>query len=194
MLPRVVAFQLATLISLAAAASGQAGTTAKLIGGGEVSIVRDAEVWRVTVTGPGAGLASLCLADDSRVRILHASAAVGEGVYERSAEAWALKSDFEFALRDTPEGPPPASERHDYLKTKGWVANADNTGTRPREFVIRAAESPALLGVTFLTTSEPMAVSYWPEVMDDDCRAMKVAQGFLPSTARFRPERWHPLK
>jgi hypothetical protein len=30
--------------------------------------------------------------------------------------------------------------------------------------------------------------------MDDDCRAKKVAQGYLDPTAQFHPERWHPLK
>jgi hypothetical protein len=147
----------------------------------------------VTVTGPRAGLASLCLAEGSRVRILHASAAVGEGVYERAGEEWKLTSGFDFKLRDTKKGPPSDAERRDYLAAIGWVANADNSGERPREFVIGPSANPRFLGVTFLATSEPMAVSYWPPSMDDGCREMKVAQGYLAPTARFRPERWHPL-
>ena len=190
---RIGLASIAIAASFTAAASDSA-VTSKLTGGGEVSIVRDAEVWRVTVTGPNAGLASLCLADETSVRILHASAAVGEGVYERSGDTWALESGFDFKLRDKPKNPKADAERDSFFKTKGWVANADNSGTQPREFVIRASEGPRFLGVTFFTTSEPMAVSYWPESMDDDCRAMKVAQGYLDPTARFRPERWHRLE
>ena len=192
MLRNIIAGCIALLVSFAATASDPV-VASKLIGGGDVSIVRDAAAWRVTVTGPGAGLASLCLADESGVRILHASAAVGEGVYERTEGGWALKSGFSWKLRDTAKGPPPETERSEFFSSKGWVANADNTGTRPREFVLRASEGVRFLGVTFLTTSEPMAVSYWPEGMDDDCRALKVAQGFLAPAAQFRPEHWHPL-
>ena len=181
------------LASLGTAASAEP-VTSKLVGGGEVSIVRDAEVWRVTVTGPKAGLASLCLADQKGVRILHASAAVGEGLYARSGDTWALESGFDFKLRDKPKTPKSDAERDAFFETKGWLANADNSGTQPRTFIIRHSEAPRWLGVTFFTTSEPMAVSYWPETMDDDCRAKKVAQGYLDPTAQFHPERWHPLK
>ena len=193
MLRNIVMGPIAILVSLAAAASDPP-LTSKLVGGGEVSIVRDAEVWRVTVTGPAAGLASLCLADESGVRILHASAAVGEGLYERSGDTWALESGFDFKLRDKPKNPKADAERDAFFKSKGWLANADNSGTRPREFVIRQSDKPRWLGVTFFTTSEPMAVSYWPEAMDDDCRAKKVAQGYLDPTAQFHPERWHRLE
>ena len=181
------------LASSALPASDPAATS-KMVGGGEVSIVRDADVWRVTVVGPSAGLASLCLADESGVRILHASAAVGEGLYERSGDTWALASGFDFKLRDKPKTPKADEEREIFFKSRGWIANADNSGKQPREFVIRASESVRSLGVTFMTTSEPLAVSYWPEAMDDDCRALKVAQGYLSPTAQFRPEHWHPLK
>lgn len=69
----------------AAALAAQAPNPAAMIGGGEVSILRTGDELHVVVTGPKAGLASLCVADDSRVRILHASAAVGEAIYERAA-------------------------------------------------------------------------------------------------------------
>ena len=165
-----------------------------MIGGGEVTIARDGDNWRVTVTGPRAGLASLCLAEGPRVRILHASAAVGEAVYERSGDEWKLVSGFAFKLRDTRKGPAPTdADRREYLTAMGWVANADNSGERPREFIIRPSALPRFLGVTFLSTSDPIALSHWPASMDDGCREIKVAQGFLPPTTQFRPERWHSL-
>jgi hypothetical protein len=168
---------------------------APMTGGGDVTITPDGDLWRVTVTGPRAGLASLCLAEGSRVRILHASAAVGEAVYERAGDEWKLVSGFEFKLRDSRKGPAPTdAERRDYLAAMGWVANADNSGESPRAFIIRSSRSPQFLGVTFLATSEPMTVSHWPASMDDGCREIKIAQGYLPPTARFQPERWHPLR
>jgi hypothetical protein len=169
--------------------------TAPMTGGGDVTITRDGEVWRVTVTGPRASLASLCPAEGNRVRILHASAAVGEAVYERAGDEWKLVSGFDFKLRDTRKGPAPTdAERRDYLAATGWVANADSSGERPRAFIIQSSRAPQFLGVTFLATSDPMTVSHWPASLDDGCREIKVAQGYLPPTARFRPESWHPLR
>src|SRR5687768_2738866 len=99
------------LVAVALTAGGvQIATTlpekAPLTGGGEVTLRRDGEYLRVSVTGPRAGLASLCVGDDSRVRILHASAAVGEAVYERDGERWTLKSGFDWKLRDSASGGP----------------------------------------------------------------------------------------
>src|SRR5687768_14606436 len=42
----------------------------RMIGGGEVMLRQERDVLFVTVTGPRAGLASLCIGDESRVRIL----------------------------------------------------------------------------------------------------------------------------
>ena len=140
------------------------------------------------------GLASLCMGDESRVRILHASAAVGEALYERSGEQWILKSKFEFKLRDARTGPPSEADRSQYLATMGWVANASRTGDVARTFTVHLAERIRYLGVTYLATDEPMALSHWPASMDDGCREMKVAQGYLPDTAQFRPAGWHRIK
>ena len=165
-----------------------------LTGGGEVTLREQHGELLVGVTGPRAGLASLCVADDTRVRILHASAAVGEAVYERAGDTWALKTKFEFKLRDGRTGPPTEQDRSDYFSSMGWVANASRTGDGKREFRIRLTDAIRFLGVTFFTTNEPMAVSHWPPSMDDDCRAVRIAQGYLPETAVFRPASWHRVR
>ncbi len=188
----VVVVALACLGSPALAQAPAAPT--RMIGGGDVTLRQDGDDLHVTVTGPRAGLASLCVGDESRVRILHASAAVGEAVYERSGQQWALKSKFEFKLRDTRTGPPPEAERNQYLSSMGWVANASRTGDPVRAFTVRLAERIRFVGVTYLATDEPMAMSHWPAAMDDDCRAMPVAQGYLPETAQFRPASWHRIR
>lgn len=166
----------------------------EMAGGGTVSLRRDGDRLLVTVTGPGAGLASLCLGDESRVRILHASAAIGQATYEKSGASWALSERFVFTLRETRTGPPPDADQRAYFDATGWVANANNAGTAPREFAIRVDPRARFLGVAFYTTSGPGTVSYWPPTMSDDCAAVKVAQGFLPATASFRPDTWYPVR
>ena len=183
------------MIRLATAAIAQLPSGVQpLAGGGDVIVRAEPGALHVTVTGPRAGLASLCVADDTTVRILHASAAVGEALYERSDDTWVLKSKFDFKLRESRTGPPTEQERNEYFSAMGWVANASRTGDVKREFRIRLSDAVRFLGVTFFTTSEPMAVSHWPAAMEDDCRAVRVAQGYLPETAQFRPATWHRVK
>ena len=191
----VLPIVIAAIACIASPAGAQRPTAPlPMIGGGELMLRQDGDGLRVTVTGPRAGLASLCVGDESRVRILHASAAVGEATYERSGERWVLKSGFEFKLRDTRTGPPSEADRAQYLSTMGWVANASRAGDPVRIFTVHLSERIRFVGITFLTTDEPMAVSYWPASMDDDCRAMKIAQGYLPDSARFRPAGWHRIQ
>jgi hypothetical protein len=188
---RIVSAVGAALVSMASVMAQNAPVSSELTGGGSVSIRRDGQNLLVTVTGPRAGLASLCLGDESRVRILHASAALAEAVYDKAGSEWTLSSGFgEFALRETRTGPPSDEARRTYFDAKGWIANASNAGTVPREFRIRLDPRSRFLGVTFYVTAGQETLSYWPGTINDDCRAVKVAQGFLPTTAQFSPSTW----
>jgi hypothetical protein len=162
-------------------------------GGGELTRTRDADTMLITIAGPRPGLAHLCVADDTRVRILHASAAVGEAVYERDGESWRLKSGFDFKLRDRRDALPSAADKQTFLSATGWLANADNSGKAPREFSLRLTPGLRSVAAAFLAIDEPMAVSHWPATVADDCIALKMVQGYLPPQARFNPSTWHRL-
>lgn len=165
-----------------------------LTGGGELYLLAQGDLLYVGIRGSKPGLASLCVASGDRVRILHASAAVGEGGYVKDGASWAKRTDFEFALRDSPRGGgPTAADRAAYFQKTGWVANASATGSPEREFQIRLADVEAI-GVTYLAIDEPMAMAYWPASLDDDCRALKMAQGYLPAAARFSTASWHRVE
>ena len=163
---------------------------AKLSGGGEVLILPRDEFVYVAVRGPRPGLASLCVSKGKSVRILHASAAVGEATFERWGDVWMKRQGFEWTLRDSPRtGGPSEKAKIDALAKAGWLANASAAGSPEREFQIAATDIESL-GVTFLSIDEPMTVSYWPATMSDDCRTVKIPQGYLPDTARFDPSSW----
>lgn len=191
---QILAGIIAGMVGVASLVAQSPAAPYDLVGGGTVSMRRDGDRLLVTVTGPAAGLASLCLGDESRVRILHASAAIGQATYQKSGSSWALAERFDFRLRETRTGPPPAADQRAYFDATGWVANANSAGTAPRAFAIRVDGRARFLGVAFYTTSATGAVSYWPPTMSDDCVAVKVAQGFLPATAQFRPDTWHPVR
>lgn len=167
--------------------------SAPMMGGGEISTRLDGDTLRIVVTGPRRGLAHLCVAEDSRIRILHASAALGEAVYEPDGDGWRLASGFDFKLRDRRDAQPDELERQSYFKTMGWLANADNSGNAPREFAVRVTAATQFVAAAFMAIDEPMTISRWPGAVADDCIATKVVQGYLPPKARFTPATWHPV-
>jgi hypothetical protein len=165
-------------------------TRAAMTGGGEMQMLTRGEFLYVAVRGPKKGLASLCILKGPTVRILHASAAVGEAAFVRDGASWTKQKDFEWILRDSPRtGAPSEQAKTDFLASAGWVANASAAGSPEREFKIQASDVEAI-AVTFLSTDEPMVVSYWPAAVDDSCRSMEVPQGNLPASARFNAASW----
>jgi hypothetical protein len=182
------------VVTVASAVLPELGERAAMTGGGQVAIEQDGDVIRVSLIGPRAGLASLCLASGAEVRILHASAAVGEAVYAKAADRWELKQSFEWQLRDSPQAGRATRYQVDrFLAEHGWVANASAAGSPKRDFRIRLRDERQFLAVTFLAVAEPMGVSHWPPTVADDCRLQAIAQGYLPQRAAFRPDTWYRL-
>ena len=103
---------------------------------------------------------------------------------------WMKRKDFEWTLRVTSRGGRTEAAKTEWLLKNGWLANSSAQGSSIREFQI-LAKHIEYIGVTFLGTGEPMTVSYWPSTMSDDCRSIKIPQGYLPDTARFDPTSWH---
>lgn len=168
---------------------------AELVGGGEVLVrVREGTL-DIAVVGAGRGLASLCLGDEKRVSILHASAALGTARYELgTGSTWELREGFAWRVRDSPRtGSAPDSERRDFIAASGWLANSSHQGSPVREFKVALGAQHRYLGVTFLAI-DSMQVAYWPAAMADDCRALPVVKGGPPQSAVFLPKAWHPIE
>ena len=167
---------------------------AKLEGGGEVRLLAEGKFLFVAIRGPRApGLASVCVAKGKTVRILHASAAIGDAAFERWGDMWMKRKAFEWTLRDSPRGTVPSDDvKAEWLLKSGWLANASASGSVVREFKIYIKDVDSI-GVAYLATEDPMTVAYWPSSMHDDCRSLKIPQGYLPDTARFDPSSWYQL-
>ncbi len=164
----------------------------KLTGGGEVRLLRSGSTLYVAVEGPATGFPTLCVANGDRIKILHASAALGEVVYTRRDGTWQRGKPFEWLLRDG-RAPRPEAEKQKFLEDFGWLSTASNTGAPAREFRIDLGPGKSTLGVAFLST-DTMAAAYWPSTMADGCRALELLRGDPPDTLTFEPTQWHPLE
>jgi hypothetical protein len=173
-------------------AEWSAARVESLEGGGDVRLLVRRGSLYLGIRGPAAGLATVCVADASGVRLLHASAALGDARYERDGGRWVKRSDFAWQLRDTRAGGPTSADKDAFFASHGWLANASAAGSPQREFRI-GLRGVTSVAVAYLTTDSPMAVSRWPAAADDDCTGVPLGQGRLAETAAFAPETWHVL-
>jgi len=131
------------------------------------------------------GIGSLLVQSGDRLWILHASAALGTGVYRRDGEEWRRVQDFDYTCRDADD----TACRDAFRAREGWIATVARGGA-DRRFEVdlpRFGPSPRI-AVTYLIL-EPESAVGWPRV-DDDAVSLPVQEGRLPETIRVRLERW----
>ena len=144
-------------------------------------------------------VASLCVGSSDRISILHASSAVGRGVYARRGGAWELQSAFEWRLRGSAGAPASRTEQEAHLAAEGWAANTVTTGT-PGHMEFRI--SPAVLGgsrlrmaLGLMLAGDGTDLRGWPMAPGSDaCTTRSTIAGPLEERADFRPDAWVELR
>jgi hypothetical protein len=136
------------------------------------------------------GIASIFVRSRDRLYVLHASAALGTGIYTCKGEEWRRVQAFAYRCRDNGDN----TCRTAFRKDDGWIANVARGGA-DRHFEIdlarfAAADTQSLqIAVTYLVTMPPMP-HVWPPGVSDDTGKLRIQQGFLPEIIDVRPERW----
>jgi hypothetical protein len=154
----------------------------------------------VGLSSAGAGFVSVCAAYGEKVRVFHASAALGLVTYSRGADGWTTADKaFVYGMRATALTEEARSERAAYLTAHGWLASTTNMGDgRAQEMQIaldRLGKTPRLALARFVIAGDSGSIAAWPETMtqDDGCRAPDLVRGNVPARLRFEPERWIAL-
>jgi hypothetical protein len=170
-----------------------AGAREVRAGGMRIRLGTRGDVLAVAVQLEATGISSLLIGAGDRVWVLHASAALGTGEYRCAADGACTRTrEFDYRCRDPSSAPAAVKCRTDFRKADGWIANADPSGTRTREFLIDlhhfgSAGTPLALAVTALVL--PDRALRWP-AGDDDAGSVKLQQGFLEERMRFTPRSW----
>jgi len=153
---------------------------------------------RITVASEPVGVASLCLATTERVRVLHASAALGMLDYHREEQTWTTEESFVWALRDTAMTAAALESRRAHLEAHGWVATTNEMGRAGEtEFLIRwdlLPEGDLYLGLGIMPKERPTEIIGMPSERVGDCARGDLVRGPAPlSGLRFDPESWKPV-
>ena len=163
----------------------------RLADGSELMLLRSEHDLYIGVRGAATGFPTICIGDDTRVDVLHASAALGTIRYTRNADRWQRGEPFAWHVRDRPgraDGEL-AREQREFLADEHWLANANARGEGLREFRIRLEPHRKHFAVVFLST-DAMTSSVWPASVVDGCIDPKLLSGDAPDELGFVPEHW----
>jgi len=162
---------------------GQDGATLLALG--------DETALRLAVRSEGPGILTVWISHAGRVRLLHASAAIGEAAYERTDDgAWRRAADFTWDRSHD------AASRRAHLAAHGWLASITPDWDRnEREFTLDLAALPrdARMAVSFGAGEHFDTLFVWPASVRDDTRLGDMQRGTLPERAHFQPDEWSTL-
>ena len=167
-----------------------------LPGGGELLFKHDGHHLFIAMRGNVHGFPSVCVARGDTVRIVHASAALGTGIYVRSTDQWRRTADFTWGMRATDDGEQARAQRAAYLAAHGWVASTVRMGAVPEKEMqialpVMAAEPRLALGYYVIRDS---TVTGWPASLHDGCTDSRLVRGYAPEQTSFQMDQWASLR
>lgn len=129
----------------------------------------------------------------NEIKILHTSAALGTGIYQKEADRWQLIQEFEWCCRSFIDSETAQAERDEFLQSGGWVATNSRIGTpNEAEYQIEIPGETFHVAVNYILASETNVKIPWPDGLDDDC--IKPTPGGLPEQLHFSPDKWITLE
>lgn len=162
--------------------------------GGHALLQHNGSYLFIALVGKRAGIGSVCTtAKDGKLRVLHASAALGTAEWEKKNAKWSLARGFTMTNRDTGKSPAATAERKQFLGAEGWFANTNPAGQPQREFQIRIdgrKEIPLVLAFMSWIKPQEFDLHAWPDDVYDGCAELDLAGGYTEPDYTFEPETW----
>jgi hypothetical protein len=161
-----------------------------------VRVLRDADHVYLGITSEREGFASLCVARNNEVHVLHASAALGAVTYRPRGDVWqSADTAFRYSMRNSALDEPARLERAAYLAEHGWVASNVYMGNdrRSQEMQISLRRFPLPFSIALarwlLATNNS---EWWPSTVTDHdgCFSQQLVRGSVPQGIVFKPAFW----
>lgn len=152
----------------------------------------DGKDFFLALEGDRTSIASIHMQQGDKVRILHASAALGEADYTRVGDKWNPGKGFQWACRRMDDSAESLVEQAKFYKDNGWLAN-----TSPRTAVREYRISKDILGpmaIGLLAFEPESMLASLPSKAEDDSLHAKLIGGWQPEGLAFAPHTWVTFK
>ncbi|HBS29097.1 MAG TPA: hypothetical protein DEB06_06520 [Phycisphaerales bacterium] len=164
----------------------------------------DAERVYIGIRGAGPAITTVCIDEPERVRVLHASAALGEVSYDRKDGALKLRGPVEYARQPAGDAEGASAAREAHFAAHGWTGSVVGVGAPG---VTELAISREALGLSEgKEQSFPLALSLLsmaggkgagkftlPDGLSDATVDRRMQAGMFLESAAFTPESWAVL-
>ena len=170
-------------------------------GGGRVRIKQDSSFVFLAIQGREEGFPTVCLGGPDVVRVIHASAALGDVSYHRTpAQRWLpLLPGFVWTMRDPALTPAALAQRAEFLRGQGWVGSTFRMGAgTERELQIShefiGSGRPSIAVIWFGTATGSSGASSLLPGQPVGCSDRDLVYGTVPRALDFDPENWLRLR
>jgi hypothetical protein len=167
-----------------------------LSSGGKLYIIRQAGTLYIGIKGNAQGWAHVYLHWKDSVKVLHASAALGDLLYVQEKESWNRKNKFNWEVRERVYDETLMRKQEAYFNKNGWCANNSNTGDKTTlEFKIDLERyGNTELRIAALHTVDAKSLSAFPAGLNDDTLLKELVSGAGPDNVYFKPGAWEKIK
>jgi len=162
----------------------------RLSGGGKLLIKKENKELYIAMAGDKQAWAHVYLYSLDTIRVMHASAALGEAKYIRQNDLWRSIETFQWALREKEYNDELVRKQQDHYQKHGWVANNNNMGNGMTfEFKLNLSH-PDPVYFACVLAQVPLELSYFPGSLSDNTILPKLVQGYTPDSLQFDPALW----
>lgn len=143
------------------------------------------------------GIATLGIAKDDKVQVLHASAALGAVDYLPDEKTWKRTKDFEYRCREDGDPKVTADERREHLQKYGWIATTIGMSKGQTEidlgpsFIETAKDGTRSLRCAFTLSAGPAFRA--PRELADGLTDTRLQFGTAPKELSFVTQGWLKL-
>jgi hypothetical protein len=167
-----------------------------LSGGGKLMMKKEKNDLYVALVAGKKGWAHVYLSHGDTVRVLHASAALGEARYVKQKDLWRVVQTFKWELRGKEYNDELLKKQQDHYRQFGWVANNNNMGNGMTfEFKLdlsRTDNNPATFACVI--AEEPLLLHHFPVSLNDNTILQRLVQGYPPDSLQFNPATWEQVR
>lgn len=167
-----------------------------LSGGGRLMMIKNNNELYVALAGTKQAWAHVYLSHGDTVRVLHASAALGEARYVKQNNLWRTIQTFKWELRGKQYSDELIKQQQDHYRQFGWVSNNNNMGNGMTfEFKLdlsRTDNNPAPFSCVIAEV--PLSLHHFPVSLNDNTVLQRLVQGYTPDSLQFNPSSWEKIK